>query len=997
MATKQAVANGPLTMNISGHAAGIFADMTVDGPEIGTLVLIVDRAKNLPNRKTMGKQNPYCAVRLGKEAKKTETDKRGGQTPRWDQELRFTIHDSPDYHQLKMSVFSEDKRTDLIGEAWVNLADVVTPGGGKSDVWQGLNCKGKYAGEIRLELTYYDTRPKPEGRAIEDAPSGLEKPVSSSSKVKRRPLPTGPAGPMGSKGLTPATIPDATNPGRAKHGPREYKQPSTKVASQHDSPSNAVPALSGTPAAMPQPVHAAQLSGHVHPHTVSAPMYINQHIESQHTSSHHPHPQQYSQSPEGYHMEMPDFLPELPTSSRQRTAMPERYAAQPDPAYADSRNHSQSQSGQMAQPRQHQQEPPPLSHSHSAPLDHESMYPQHPQIQTHRADHPPPLQHSYSAPVVPHPEDPYSQYNKYSDSHAAPSEAAFGSEYQHQPPRHRRHEIPPGWHDPYEEPQHYRQPYVEDEEASSPPPPPPAHSSSTPAIPQYDASHNDFGHSQTPVHATTPSSARRQYVNDQPALQDMERRYLPSQYTTPNRHPARAQSMDAYGSSPTYNTQQSTPASLVPGQRQSPTTGPSPTIQAQRHSVIEPYRATPSRPHPLSQEVPRARSPLPSHEQRYLEQTPPNQDLPYQEYRGRDLVPLVKPRAISPSPARPALTPQSRSSYDIQFPVRAFESSDDNPLSTSNRQTVPAKIVNRSTPTRKSVSPRPTPPGSESRTSVPFSPDSYEIHNPSSRSGGLPSNSSPYNPYQIRPGSEQDQRSGPITGWDGREIDPSDHLPVDSWAPEPEKKTPAKTYGLGRDRDFGPRTKEPYHAGAGTSSSVGHRLSKDTVINFRPKPAPETDPMLRNRLQKRASGMRDAEMEPLRERHNYNNTVPNPYEQQEFSRRFHEEGAPSYSDGPYVLQHERGYSLPAIPPKVPMQQSREQYANPSYAADYGTDALSREIGSIDIDAGRRRSRPGNSPLYVSSGPATPTGGSNGPSPTHYVPVRSHRDRNTVYY
>jgi len=65
------------------HAAGIFADMSVDGPSIGTLVAIIDRAKNLPNRKTMGKQNPYCAARLGKEAKKTETDLRGGQTPRW--------------------------------------------------------------------------------------------------------------------------------------------------------------------------------------------------------------------------------------------------------------------------------------------------------------------------------------------------------------------------------------------------------------------------------------------------------------------------------------------------------------------------------------------------------------------------------------------------------------------------------------------------------------------------------------------------------------------------------------------------------------------------------------------------------------------------------------------------------------------------------------------------------------------------------------------------
>lgn len=65
------------------HTAGLFCDMSLDGPVIGTLVIIVDRAKNLPNRKTIGKQDPYCAARLGKEAKKTTTDIRGGQTPRW--------------------------------------------------------------------------------------------------------------------------------------------------------------------------------------------------------------------------------------------------------------------------------------------------------------------------------------------------------------------------------------------------------------------------------------------------------------------------------------------------------------------------------------------------------------------------------------------------------------------------------------------------------------------------------------------------------------------------------------------------------------------------------------------------------------------------------------------------------------------------------------------------------------------------------------------------
>jgi hypothetical protein len=73
----------------AGHTAGIFADMSLDGPEIGTLVAVIDRAKNLPNRRTMGKQDPYCAMRLGKEAKKTSTDKRGGQTPRWYVNLVF--------------------------------------------------------------------------------------------------------------------------------------------------------------------------------------------------------------------------------------------------------------------------------------------------------------------------------------------------------------------------------------------------------------------------------------------------------------------------------------------------------------------------------------------------------------------------------------------------------------------------------------------------------------------------------------------------------------------------------------------------------------------------------------------------------------------------------------------------------------------------------------------------------------------------------------------
>lgn len=190
----------------SAHMAGIFADMSLDGPEIGTLVAVIDRARNLPNRKTMGKQDPYCAMRLGKEAKKTETDRRGGQTPKWDQEIRFTVHESPDYYKLKCSVFNDDKKTDLIGESWVDLKEVVVPGGGQNDLWHQLQFKGKYAGEIRMELTYYDTRPKDETvlekrrektrNNSQSTPTGSE--VGGLKQlgprdIKRRPLPPSPA------------------------------------------------------------------------------------------------------------------------------------------------------------------------------------------------------------------------------------------------------------------------------------------------------------------------------------------------------------------------------------------------------------------------------------------------------------------------------------------------------------------------------------------------------------------------------------------------------------------------------------------------------------------------------------------------------------------------------------------------------------------------------------------------------------------------------------
>ncbi|KAJ4302426.1 hypothetical protein N0V88_002570 [Collariella sp. IMI 366227] len=175
------------------HTAGIFSDMSIDGPEIGTLVVIVDRAKNLPNRKTIGKQDPLLR--------------------RPDQELRFTVHDSPDYYQLKVSVFNDDKKTELIGETWIDLRDIIVSGGGQSDQWHQLAYRGKYAGEVRIEITYYDTRPKPEKPAIKAKPQVLSIEAETVTALsgpravpKRRPLPSDPVTGQSPAGSAPELI-----------------------------------------------------------------------------------------------------------------------------------------------------------------------------------------------------------------------------------------------------------------------------------------------------------------------------------------------------------------------------------------------------------------------------------------------------------------------------------------------------------------------------------------------------------------------------------------------------------------------------------------------------------------------------------------------------------------------------------------------------------------------------------------------------------------------
>lgn len=120
--------------------------------------LTYNSQKNLPNKRNIGKQDPYCLVTLNEEKQRTKVDKRGGQHPEWDEELRFTLFEeiedgfgSPADENglppplppknpkgppkiaggmfMKIACLADDTRDPtMIGDASVDLTEVLTKG-----------------------------------------------------------------------------------------------------------------------------------------------------------------------------------------------------------------------------------------------------------------------------------------------------------------------------------------------------------------------------------------------------------------------------------------------------------------------------------------------------------------------------------------------------------------------------------------------------------------------------------------------------------------------------------------------------------------------------------------------------------------------------------------------------------------------------------------------------------------------------------------------------
>ncbi|KAI2786249.1 hypothetical protein POX_g08632 [Penicillium oxalicum] len=846
------------------HAAGIFADMSVDGPAIGTLVAIIDRAKNLPNRKTMGKQNPYCAARLGKEAKKTPTDLRGGQTPRWDHELRFTVHESPDYFKLKVSIFNDDKKTDLIGETWIDLQNLIIPGGSQNDHWHPLQCRGKYAGDVRIEMTYYDTRQQDEavivkrkeaaervqGKAVSSAPSstGVSGPRTL-EKVKRRPLPTGPSG---------ASAP-APRPSAVEH------THSAPAAIQH--PHLSRPAAREQPHSVPAPT---QLPRHdattyaVNPSEITRDMSTHNHSGSgMRTRETHGPVETYPRERDNPGSAPPQSPHPLNTS--RHDIQDARMTAEYHHAHYENRHVPSSRShGEFDQaPQEYRPIPEPSMEPTVA--SNMMLYDRHTEQQNTQSSivspqytaNPMTFGHvsTFTPRISAYAEEPAPLHYSRPGSSSGPVD-----DFRYHPGALKA--LPAPRADPYHPEYATMQPRVEDEEEDAPPPPPPVHRTRMAQPPSLLKP--STGHSQQPY---TPYSAV--YVD--------------------NRSP-------------------SMPASLVAG------------YEGEEQDRV--YEGRTSRTGSTSHLEDEMMIPLP------LSASSSSATLP--------------PSMQSYAPA-PASTTYENAVYPLQTSPQPIDD-----RSSARHRGGSINSDSRMVIARKSVSPAPA---MSRGSSVPFSPDSYDSLNPrSSRSAGGSEHLPAYESLsqardaalrsEVEPRRDPDQ---PIIGDDGREIDPSDHLPTDTWAPEPERKSRKPEVIIRFKHSQRPTSRGNDAARAVGPPRVGFRTTAEydrPSQAYGPTHVHNRDPVDRTppRTDRGQEGLGS-----FSHGRGYGN--PSPGERPRSSRG---SVSPSPTSRAPLYDYRTG---PPLPAKVPVSYGSPEYpvaASRAVTGNPGMDALSRELKTIDI-------------------------------------------------
>ncbi|KAI0926063.1 hypothetical protein AcV5_008627 [Taiwanofungus camphoratus] len=205
--------------------------------KIGTLVVVVLKARNLHDKHSLYKQDAFAQVSLNGKTKRTSVDVRGGQHPVWDEELRFSVLEvsSEPHRMLKLSCWAKEMRDDeVIGKGKVDITETIRTG--QFDDWVQLEIDGLYHGEIYLEMTFFASGPA----LLQRRPSKLP----ADERLAR------PAQPYVYPQTPPKTPPKSSSPFRSRPSSAHHGQQSataTSASGSHLSPPSAtIPASTRT-------------------------------------------------------------------------------------------------------------------------------------------------------------------------------------------------------------------------------------------------------------------------------------------------------------------------------------------------------------------------------------------------------------------------------------------------------------------------------------------------------------------------------------------------------------------------------------------------------------------------------------------------------------------------------------------------------------------------------------------------------------------------------
>lgn len=139
--------------------------------ELGTLVVVVLKARNLIDKHSFYKQDVYTKVTLHDNTQQTRVDIKGGQHPEWDDELRFPVLESKKKRAkiLEIVCWSKEPRVDeIIGKGELDITETLKTGEFDGTHSIIMRSTSSFMNQYRLDSTDDNDRDSERGGVSRD-------------------------------------------------------------------------------------------------------------------------------------------------------------------------------------------------------------------------------------------------------------------------------------------------------------------------------------------------------------------------------------------------------------------------------------------------------------------------------------------------------------------------------------------------------------------------------------------------------------------------------------------------------------------------------------------------------------------------------------------------------------------------------------------------------------------------------------------------------------